>query len=313
MTKIESKSITFLLTLAGFIAIVFLTVIVGGIIVYNKANSEIKNLGAKNVVLQNDLFLRDSIVSELVDSFDSIENNLTIIKKKRNQLMFEDREIKPNQRDLIIRDIRMMDKMLVENSNKVIELEKKLHDSGIQLKAFQSKIASLNKTIYQQNSQIAELKLYIEDQNTELAIVNQQNDILETKVLAFRDTIYLKNEIIGQKEQIIKEQINIINKGYFASGTYKELVENGVVSKGGFFGLGKNRIARGNLNENYFTQVDITENRTFPLHAKKIHLISEHPSNSYKLIEEDGLITKLEIEFPEDFWKISNYAVIEVK
>ena len=46
---------------------------------------------------------------------------------------------------------------------------------------------------------------------------------------------------------------------------------------------------------------------------RKINLISKHPVNSYKLIEEDGLITKLEIEVPKDFWKISHYAVIEVK
>jgi hypothetical protein len=42
-------------------------------------------------------------------------------------------------------------------------------------------------------------------------------------------------------------------------------------------------------------------------------VISEHPVSSYSLVEENGQIAYLQIDNPEEFWKISKYAVIEVK
>jgi len=85
------------------------------------------------------------------------------------------------------------------------------------------------------------------------------------------------------------------------------------MKEGGFLGIGRNRSMLNNFNEDYFTKIDITEQLFIELNAKKVSLISDHPVDSYKLIEEDGLITRLEIETPTDFWKISQYAVIEVK
>ena len=80
---------------------------------------------------------------------------------------------------------------------------------------------------------------------------------------------------------------------FFAFGTFKELAENGVVAKeGGFLGIGKNKILQKNFNEDYFTKIDIVENRSIPLNVRKVKLISNHPVDSYKLIEEDGLIIK---------------------
>lgn len=314
MTKSEKKSITLLLTTAGLIAAGILVLIVASLALINRSKSEVKDLSAEKIELQNSLENRDSVVNELLGAFDSIENNLTYINKKRSQLIVDNRESKPSQHENIIRDIRLMDDLLIENSLKIEELEKKLKDSGIQLKVFKNKIAGLNKRIKQQNVQIAELKMYVQDQDKMLIALNSQNDTLEQTLIAFRDTIAVKEEIILQKEEIIEKHISMLNKGFFASGTYKELFEKGVLTKqGGFLGIGKNKILQSNLNDDYFTEVDITQNRTIPLNAKKINLISEHPVNSYKLIEEDGLITKLEIEIPEDFWKITHYAVIEVK
>ncbi len=314
MSKSEKKSRSLLIKTGGLIIVAVLAVIIVTAIIFNKTKSKISNLSAEKTELQNNLEERDSIVNELVGAFDSIENNLTFINKKRSQLMVENKETKPSQQEIIIRDIRLMDDMLIESSQKIEELEKRLKDSGIQLKAFKNKIASLYKNIEQQNIQIAAFKSQIEDQDKKLIALNQQNDNLESTLLAVLDTIALKEKIIVQKEEIIEKHISTLNKGFFASGTYKELFENGVVLKqGGFLGLGKNKILQNNFNDDYFTEVDITQNRTIPLNAKKINLISEHPVNSYKLIEEGGLITKLEIEIPEDFWKITHYAVIEVK
>jgi hypothetical protein len=49
------------------------------------------------------------------------------------------------------------------------------------------------------------------------------------------------------------------------------------------------------------------------LNTKKAVVISEHPNNSYTLVEENGLVAYLEIKDPQEFWRISKYAVIQTK
>ena len=105
-----------------------------------------------------------------------------------------------------------------------------------------------------------------------------------------------------------------MHKAYYASGSYKELKEKGVLAKeGGFLGLGQNTTLSSNVDNEDFTQIDITKTDTIPVHSKKVELITEHPKGSYKLVENNGEISYLAIENPSEFWRLSKYMVIETK
>ncbi|WP_346858076.1 hypothetical protein [uncultured Draconibacterium sp.] len=295
------------------LAALFLTVVIGGFII-NKSKKQVNQLSSENTKLEVAVQERDSMVNEFISAFDTIESSLTFINEKRGQLKLQDSEITVSQKDAIISDIQMMNTMLEESSQKIEDLEQKLKNSGIQLKSFKNKIASLNKSIELQNTQIAELQTQYEIQNKQLAKVSYEKDSLHIQVLAILDTVQLKDEMLVQKEELINQQINELHKGFFAYGTSKELSDNGVIAKeGGFLGIGASKSLLDNFNEDYFTKIDISEQHSIELNAKKVNLISEHPAESYRLIEEDGLITRLEIDTPAEFWKISHYAVIEVK
>jgi chromosome segregation ATPase len=298
---------------AALLAVLFVIVIIGGFTI-NKHKKAIHQLTSDNTLLEISVQERDSMVNEFIATLDTIESSLTFINQKRSQLVLKNNEITGTQKDAIISDIQLMNTMLEESSKKIADLELKLKKSGIQLASFKKKIADLANNIEQQNNLIAELKLQYHNQNVQLAMVNLKKDSLESEVLAFRDTLQHKIEMLVQKDEIISQQSMELNKGYFTFGTIKELTDHGVISKhGGFLGIGRNTTLLNNFNEDYFTKINKSERNSIELNAKKANLISEHPSNSYKLIEEDGLITKLEIETPEDFWKISQYAVIEIK
>lgn len=313
--KFKKKNKSLIVTVASLVVLGFLVIIIGGVVIFNKSQKQMTQLSSENTALGGALAERDSMVNELINAFDSIEQNLSFINKRRSQLVIENRETtNPSKKESIIKDIKLMNTMLEESSAEIEELEKKLKKSGIQLRSFKNKIASLNKSIKKQNNQIVDLKLQFEEQNLRLDIANYQMDSLQNELFSFRDSLVKKEDVLVHKEEVILQQETEINKGFFVYGTFKELVDNGVVAKeGGFLGIGKNKILKQDFNKNYFTKIDIIEDRSFPLNVKKVKLISKHPVDSYKLIEEDGLITKLEIEIPEDFWKLSTYAVIEVK
>lgn len=290
-------------------SVIVLFAVIGTIYIYTTKQSEVETLTSENTGLSETVESRDSIVNELISAFNEIERNLKFVKEKREQLSIEqDKEGSADRKQAIIDDISLMNKMLEESSNHIAELEKKLKNSGMKMNAFQEKIASLSQTLNDQNTEIADLKRVIEEKDVQVAGLNEKVETMEFEIAKQTDTIASKLNLIEQKT-------TELNTGHIAYGTFKELKEKGLLTReGGFLGLlGQSKTLQENFDEEYFTELNIRETKTIPLHSKKAHIVTEHPNNSYTLVEEDGLVSYLQIEDPEEFWKISKYAVIEVK
>ncbi|KOH43816.1 Cbp1 family collagen-binding glycoprotein adhesin [Sunxiuqinia dokdonensis] len=292
--------------IAAVIIVIFAAV--GTIYVYTQKQSEVDSLATENSSLNEVLEERDSIVNELVTAFNDIENNLKFIKEKRKQLSIEqNKEGGVDQKEAIIADINLMNQMLEESSKHIEDLEKKLKSSGIQLNSFKQKIAALTETVNDQSAEMDDLRRVIEEKDMMVADLNEKVETMEFEIAKQTDTIESKLNVIDQKT-------TELNTAHIAYGTYKELKEKGLLTKeGGFLWIGQNKTIQENFDDEYFTELDIRETKTIPLHSKRATIISEHPANSYTMVEEDGQISYLQIEDPEEFWKISKYAIIEVK
>jgi peptidoglycan hydrolase CwlO-like protein len=293
------------------IIIAVVIVIIGAaaaIYVYTQKESELRELMSKNTNLTKEMTQKDSIMNDLELTFNEIENRLKLIKEKRNQIAVRQVEGGKDKKQALIDDVNLLNTMLEESSTKIEELERKLKQSGLNLKAFEQRVASLNESIENQNIEIAELKRVIDEKDFQMAELNTRIEKLDSNLVSQTDTIQVK-------QRLLEERTNQLNTGHFASGTRKELMEKGLLTKeGGFLGfIGKTRAMEENFDEEHFTALDIRETTTIPLHSKKATVISEHPDNSYSLVEEDGQVAYLEIKDPEQFWKISKYALIEVK
>ena len=165
----------------------------------------------------------------------------------------------------------------------------------------------LTETVEKQNTEIAELKKTIDDKNASLAE-------FDTKVKQLNSDIQQQIDTLTYKQKVIVDKTNKLNTAYYTLGNFKKLKEEGIVSReGSILGVGGGKAIQGNFDPKYFTEVDIRQTKTIPLNVKKAVVISEHPSSSYKLIEENGQIAYLQIENPAEFWRISKYAVIQVK
>lgn len=294
----------------GLFAVV---VVVAGIIIYNN-KSQINDLNSQNADLNMTLDERDSLVNEMTSTFDEIEQNLTFIRDKRNQLVLDQKEGTEDQKETLVADIKLMNEMLEESSKKIDELEKQLKSSGIQISSFRKKIAKLNESIVEQDKNIQMLKTELEKRDYQIAEMDLQIEKMDSQRVVLETNLAVKDDSIQNATQLIAEQDSELNKAFFAAGSYDELAENGVLTKeGGFLGIGKSTEIKDDLNQNYFTKLDKRDTNYFPLFVKKAKIITEHPDSSFRFIEEDNLITYLEIENPEEFWKLSKYAVVETK
>ena len=296
-----------------YLSVFIVVVVVSGIIIYNN-KTQISDLNSQNANLNMTLEERDSLVNEMTNTFDEIEENLTFVREKRSQLVLGQSEGTQDQKKALVADIKLMNEMLEESTKKIDDLEKKLKSSGIEISSFKNKIAKLNENIMEQDRNIQMLKTELEKRDYQIAEMDLQIEKMDSQMVVLESTLAVKVDSIHKANNLIAEQDSELNKAFFASGSFNELSENGVLTKeGGFLGIGKSKTIKEDFNENYFTQLDKRNTNYFPLFVKKAKIITEHPDSSFRFIEEDNLITYLEIENPEEFWKMSKYAVVETK
>ena len=252
---------------------------------------------------------RDSVINELVQTFNEIEADMNIVREKEDLLALsaDNPEFPDDMRERIVSEIREMNALLEENKAKVISLNKRLKNSGIKITALEDKIGLLEASIQKRDSSIQVLKMELTDQDYQLAELYIVLDSLDTAVEERDSTIQFKDEVITQNEAEL-------DKAYLASGNFKELQEIGVVSKeGGFLGLGKSKVVPADLTDSFFNQISISETDKITVNARKAELISAHPEDSYQVISNDSIVEYIEITQPEKFWKKTRYAVVETR
>lgn len=284
-----------------------LILIIAGFIV----NSMFKNEQKKNVaIVENQkhsytqlLTSRDSVINEWMLTFDEIEKDLATVKEKENIISMKssDQEFSKDKKQQILKDIEYVNTLLDQNKKKIASLTAQLKNSGGEIKGLQAKVAELEASMKERENEIADLKTNLTKKDFEIGQLNTRMTEAEAS--------------IAQKNDSISTQIAKLNKAYITSGTYKDLKAKGLVSKeGGFLGIGRKESLHEDFVNSAFTQVDITQLKSIPVNSKFVKLITDHPTSSYELIrDKDNKVTSIDIKNPEEFWKISKYAVVEVK
>ena len=302
MKKENVKPVVWIASIAVVLLVAF------GISLISQKTNQIEEMEMANAGLEETIHLRDSVVNDLMTTFNEIDENLTFINARRSQLALDvSREMNPDRKARLMADIRLMDSMLVASSKHIEDLEARLKDSGIRMRSFENRIAALNKTISENSLEMAELTRTLEHKEMQIADLSSQVEMYQV-------VLEEKEEEIFNKELNILERQQKLNTAFYTMGSFRELKEQGILSRtGGILGLGSSKAIQPNLSNDHFTMLDITQTKTIPIASKSARIISEHPADSYEFIEEEGIISALVIENPEEFWRISKYAVIETK
>jgi hypothetical protein len=284
----------------------FIIFLVIGLVFFSLYRREHKQLltlmeTQKNSLTQT-ISARDSVINEWMMTFDDIEKNLTLIKEKEKIITINSSnvEFSRDRKEQILEDIKYINSLLDQNKKKIASLNAQLKKSGGTIKALQTRITELEASMKQSETEISELKTNLAEKNFEIEQLNAQMTDMQIA--------------IEQKDEKIVNQTAELNKAFFATGTFKELKANGIVTKeGGFIGLGKKKSLIENFPDSAFTLINITETKTIQVNSKDAKLITEHPTGSYEFIRgNNNIIEYLEIKDPAQFWKISKYAVVEL-
>lgn len=278
-------------------------------------NQDVKDenarLKSENDQLTSSLTMRDSLMSNLSESFDFIESNLDSIRAKEGIIQSAQQdgfEGSKNRKEKILEDIQAIDGFIAENQAAIDKLNNKITLYSREVGKYKVDLKSIKKLKEKLEAQINEKNLEIQTLKEELVSKNFKIEELNTQLAS------VSSLSKAQKEKIAKQR-EALNTAYYTVGTYKDLKEKNVVAKkGGIIGIGAAKTLASDFNKDHFTRIDITKTSIIPINSDdKVKLISEHPSDSYKLNIQEDTTVNLEITDLNKFWKSSKYLVVLIE
>lgn len=253
-------------------------------------------------------------VEDYLQTFNEIEANLEEIKQRENLIEMttsDDVNNTDKAKQGIVEDIRRINALMLENREKMQELQTKLSGTSSH---FQKMVARLNERIKEQDSQILAMKEELEQMNSANQELTVNLQALNTTLDTLSRTNFEQEQLISEQKDIIDNQTAEMNKAYVAIGSLKQLKEEQVVlTEGGLFGLGKVEKLNEQASPEAFRQINIREVQEIPVDARKMELVTTHPEGSYTLSKNEAeVVEKLVITDPDRFWNTSRYLVVKV-
>jgi uncharacterized coiled-coil protein SlyX len=288
----------------GILVAALLIVVVGSIVLFQKNsrefNDQLTSMQVQANNLNQQLTQRDSVINDMMQTYDEIAKSIEEIKARRNIVTLNKSENGKIDRKAIANDIQTLDALLEDNKQKLANLNEKLRKSGIKITQLENKIAELNKVIEERDAELAEARKVIGEKDNQIASLNNTVNDMQVN--------------LDKKDTAMVHQQNENAKVFYTIGTLKELKAKGLVEyNGGVLGLGRTKTIANEMNSADFKVADRRKVSSIPVNAAKAKLITEHPAGSYEFVEDKGQIASLEIKDADRFWKYSKYMVLEVK
>lgn len=282
--------------------------LVGALAFTSCDKEEREQLKAQADQLEQKLHERDSAFNSIMNVMAEVETQIEQIKTQENLIANSSSgDFSSMEKDQMVGDLKKINELISSTNEKVKSLSSQLEDSNIELNAFKRRVQDMMKNLKAREASIAQLKEDIQMKDNRIAELDTEVGSLVTRVQLQTETIELQNQELVERE-------NDLNTAFFAVDTEKKLKEEGLVTKeGGFLWIGKTTELQADAAQQKFTEVDIQNTKRFYIDSEKLEIVTEHPSESYKLVNEDGKVKYLEVVNPSEFWKISKYLVVSVK
>ncbi|MEQ9467817.1 MAG: hypothetical protein RLN88_10430 [Ekhidna sp.] len=278
-------------------------------VVFINMQEQKEELQVQSMQLEDELRQRDSAYNEIIDIMYGVESKIEKIKQRENLLSEANStsDFTAADKKQMVKDMSMIDSLIIQTNETVARLVAKLDNANINLNSFKSRVNQLSKELEDRKTSIAALRDELKEKD--VAIAEMMTDI---KSLEYR--VDTQEETITTQENKIHMQEDQMSKAFFAIGSEKSLVEDGLVSKeGGFLWFGKTNELNSDAEKDKFSEIDIRTTNRLIVDAEKVDLITEHPSDSYEIVKEGELIKYIDIKNPDKFWGISKYLVVAVK
>jgi chromosome segregation ATPase len=222
----------------------------------------------------------------------------------------------PERKEQMRNDILLIKSSVQDRLNRLAELEEQLTQSEAAARYSEAERQNMLTTIANLKAQLAEQQIMIDNLTAQLDAahstiknLNQKVDSLKTvNNTVTTENIKAKEEAQKAKEEAAKLS-NELNECFYAVGSKKELKDHKIIESGF---LKKTKVMQSSsIMHSYFTKADKRTLNEINLHSKKAKVLTNHDKQSYS-IDDVGGVKVLRIYDQDNFWKYSNYLVVQV-
>ena len=265
-------------------------------------------LKAENDSLLMELTQRNAELDEMMGTFNDISEGFRQINAAESRVDLQRGAVSEGSlsaKQQIATDIEFIQKQMQENKEQIAKLQAMLKSSKTNSAQMKKAVESLTQELVAKTQRIEELQAELASKNIRI----QELDAAVTGLAADKEALSVENEA---KAKTVAEQDKAMNTAWFVFGTKKELKDQKILTDTGLFKKGK-VLKDGDVNRDYFTQVDIRTTKEIKLYSKDADVLTTHPAGSYALEKDDKGQLVLKISNPKEFWSVSKYLVIQVK
>ena len=271
----------------------------------NQLEQEAMRQDSINAVLQDSINTANAEKDSLMQLMGDIADGMAQIKELEdivsvNNLNGETPDRKKQLRD----DIVLIQQSINKHKKRLEDLEKRLKQSTNYNTSMEKSIANLKQQLEQQQKTINNLTEQLAAAHIQIKNLNQSVDSLNT----VNKAVVKEKEVAQEESKQLTNEVNNLNTCYYVVGSKKELKANKIIETGF---LRKTKILQGDYERSYFTKADRRTLSEIPLHSNKAQLMTNHPKDSYEIVDNGGTKT-LRILNAGRFWEKSNFLVIKV-
>ena len=262
--------------------------------------------------MQSEIASRDSAFNEVLNMLSQVEDQVATIVEKENLIANAQSGDNANNKDKLLKELALIDNLVAQSNQTIDDLKGKLRNTDLKLTGFQKRINQLTDDLEQRSTMIADLRGEVLRKDEQINMIAGRYDSIQVTSATQVREINTKNQEI----ELLTSVNNDLNTVHYAVGSFKDLKERGLVSKeGGFLWIGRSIDLNESADSKEYIEIDIREFSKLPIEANKVELVTEHPADSYIIVqdENEANIKYLEITDPKKFWQVSKYLVISTK
>ncbi len=287
---------------------------VAGVLIALSLNSCVENSGkykalqAKLDSLQMNYNIQGAELDEVFATINEIEQGLSSIRESESILSVQTAdgiEIQKGSKEQLKRDVEAIQSAI---KNYQEEIKKLQNDNRLQSSQFKKRLAAMQKELKEKSAIIETISKQLEEKEAQIIQKDQQIATLDKTVSSLKEEVTnLSSEGDMLKAKVADQEAEIYSV-YYIVGSKSELIEAGVMTKGGLF---KSSKVSYQAEKDAFVKIDLREISQINTNAKKAKVMSIHPKGTYAFVDNDGEMV-LNISDPEKFWEQTKYLVIQV-
>lgn len=268
-----------------------------------------KALKAQLDSLQSDFGLQAGELDEVFSTLNEIESGLKSIRESENIITVQSQtqdgiEVPANSKEQIKNDMAAIQEAIQKYQSQIADLKK---DNRIKSEQFRKRLNALSAELKEKSELITNLTAQLNEKDAQLAVKTNQIARLDEVLSNLKNEVSNLSEEGNQLKDKVASQEKELYSVYYIVGSKADLIDAGVITKGGLF---KSSKVSYQAEKEAFVKIDYREITSINTNAKKAKILSVHPKGTYAL-ETVGEEMVLTISDPDAFWEQTKYLVFQ--